>query len=708
MRRFLLRLSAITVFVAPPCWLLVFVRQETGQLLPIDDLGGLIGRTINGEVDSEVLIWWCVLGLGVAWILGLVSLVRAFLDIRSGRVTHRRFARWLALVLFTGVFPAGINSVRADSVGELTDESIVMAELPTEKTERSSRGPEEIVAFGLGAGSALIGAGVAKRLRAAQSRRLRGSGEDDEVAAGEMIPEWPVWRSAEHLTDRMAAAVNSAANSDGSARVVQVVVRDDGDLLLEFDQVPKVVPPFERATNRISILPRNSEVSRLVDAEHSAPVLIPVGRTTGGSVWVNLEVVRRFSVDAVTSDGDMVWRAMTMGARMSSFAGRVAIIGSDVGQFVGAGRVAAPEHVGSLVEIASEFGPVVAILEDDEPVISGQVSMCLRRGALDSSEYGLLQRSDGWRLMPAGVEIDPVGISGDEVQRVRHLLGESERPLLVRTTAPISCPVSGHSALPEWTFLASVMGPPMVVHRTHGRVDFERSKAEELVIWLALHPHQRRRSLARTALWNAAVKDATFSNITAEVRRAMSIVEAAPDGSQWLGITMTDEMPLDGAVVADSELLKRALDHARSKPEEDGIGALRQALDLVRGTPFSGSDFIWPDYIGVSSDVAVMIVRASMLMAEMCRENGDLEGVYWATAKGLLALPGHEELVAIRMRAHADHGDFTGVRTEWDAYCRAIAADEWRPSEPAPKLVELWRQLGGRSASEELRDSEKK
>jgi hypothetical protein len=234
-----------------------------------------------------------------------------------------------------------------------------------------------------------------------------------------------------------------------------------------------------------------------------------------------------------------------------------------------------------------------------------------------------------------------------------------------------------------------------VMHRNLSAVHFERSKAEELVIWLALHPQQRRRSLARTALWNAAVKDATFSNITAEVRRALTIVEEAPPGSQWLGITMTDDLPLHDAVVADSQILKTALDHARMMPEDDGIGALRQALDLVRGTPFSGSDFIWPDYIGVSSDVAVMIVRASMLMADMCREQGDLEGVYWATAKGLIALPGHEELVAIRMKAHADHGDFSGVRAEWDSYCRAIAADEWRPSEPAPKLVELWRRLGG-------------
>jgi len=325
--------------------------------------------------------------------------------------------------------------------------------------------------------------------------------------------------------------------------------------------------------------------------------------------------------------------------------------------------------------------------------------LSLRRGKPGYLEHGLIKSESGWRLMPSGTAIEPVGMADDEIQRVRQLLGDDHHPMVVRERVAVEVPCMPHHALPQWTFLARVMGPPMVTHRTQGRVDFERSKAEELVIWLALHPQQRRRSLARTALWNAAVKDATFSNITAEVRRALSIVEELGDGEHWLGITMTDDLPLNGAVAADSHVLKVALDHARSKPEDDGIGALREGLDLVQGTPFCGSNFIWPDYIGVSSDIAVMIVRASMLMADMCREVGDLEGVYWATAKGLLALPGHEELVAIRMRAHADHGDFTGVRTEWDAYCRAIAADEWRPSEPAPKLVELWRQLGGRDAT---------
>ena len=56
-------------------------------------------------------------------------------------------------------------------------------------------------------------------------------------------------------------------------------------------------------------------------------------------------------------------------------------------------------------------------------------------------------------------------------------------------------------------------------------------------------------------------------------------------------------------------------------------------------------------------------------------------------------LSGDEDLIALRMRAHAANGDLAGVRHEWQSYERVIAADPWSDGEPAPKLVELRHQL---------------
>jgi hypothetical protein len=67
--------------------------------------------------------------------------------------------------------------------------------------------------------------------------------------------------------------------------------------------------------------------------------------------------------------------------------------------------------------------------------------------------------------------------------------------------------------------------------------------------------------------------------------------------------------------------------------------------------------------------------------------------VFWATGKGLRVLPGHEELIALRMRAHARAGDLAGVRQEWESYERVLVADAWSDGEPAPKLLALRREL---------------
>jgi hypothetical protein len=47
------------------------------------------------------------------------------------------------------------------------------------------------------------------------------------------------------------------------------------------------------------------------------------------------------------------------------------------------------------------------------------------------------------------------------------------------------------------------------------------------------------------------------------------------------------------------------------------------------------------------------------------------------------------------MKAHAEAGDLSGVRQEWDAYERVIVADAWSDGEPAPKLLALRRELLG-------------
>jgi hypothetical protein len=114
---------------------------------------------------------------------------------------------------------------------------------------------------------------------------------------------------------------------------------------------------------------------------------------------------------------------------------------------------------------------------------------------------------------------------------------------------------------------------------------------------------------------------------------------------------------------------------------------------MIREMPFAGTSYLWPDAEGITSNLVLLAITATSEFAGHALSLGDTEGVFWATAHGLKVLPGHEELIGLRMQAHARTGDLSGVRQEWECYERVLVADAWSDGEPAPKLLALRRQL---------------
>ena len=166
-----------------------------------------------------------------------------------------------------------------------------------------------------------------------------------------------------------------------------------------------------------------------------------------------------------------------------------------------------------------------------------------------------------------------------------------------------------------------------------------------------------------------------------------------PRGEEWLGRTLTEVLPLHDGVIADVDIVRARLDAARLQPPELAIETLRPAVELVRDAPFTGTGYLWPDAEGIASNLVLLGTSAATELAGHFLSMGDVDGVFWATGQGLKVLPGHEELIALRMRAHARAGDLSGVRLEWESYERVLDADPWSDGEPAPKLVLLRRQL---------------
>ena len=109
----------------------------------------------------------------------------------------------------------------------------------------------------------------------------------------------------------------------------------------------------------------------------------------------------------------------------------------------------------------------------------------------------------------------------------------------------------------------------------------------------------------------------------------------------------------------------------------DAIEVLRPGVDLLAGMPLAGTGYLWPDAEGITSSLVLLATAAATELANHYLLLGDVDGVFWATGQGLKVLSGHDELISLRMRAHARRGDLAGVRGEGESYERQLAAGSW-------------------------------
>ncbi|MEY2401968.1 MAG: hypothetical protein QOJ08_2079, partial [Ilumatobacteraceae bacterium] len=525
------------------------------------------------------------------------------------------------------------------------------------------------------------------------------------------------------------------------ARALAVEVADDGEIRLFTDR-PTVTVADHWSLDRDAgswRLPAHVSLADLADdarrANQPCPAILHIGQSAGGQLFVDLEAVGLLSVDAAPEVASLIVRCAAASLAVSPFieSSRIFTVGLEVETQLGSPNVESHDTLSSAVQaVRSTVGSIAAATSGTVTTMAlraaGQggeawePSLLLALGAGDPDELALLtalaagggrgvgimidrpvvgsgavlRAVDGdFLLEPLGRRVNPVGVSAAEVAAVGDLLEAAGRPLSVISYDPVAQRVTN---VVEFTdrprsILVQVLGDVAVLAATGEPVGFDRSKAQELVVWLSQHRRRPTRASARTALWDIAVRDATFSNVVSDARRAMAKVVTPPSGQEWLGRTMNEDLPLHDLVVSDAELLADRVANARGLDGQEAINVLRPGVELIHGMPFAGTSYLWSDAEGITSSLVLLATSAAADLAARYLEGGDIDGVFWATGQGLKVLAGHEELIALRMRAHARRGDLAGVRNEWDSYERAVNADNWSAAEPSPKLIELRREL---------------
>lgn len=223
-----------------------------------------------------------------------------------------------------------------------------------------------------------------------------------------------------------------------------------------------------------------------------------------------------------------------------------------------------------------------------------------------------------------------------------------------------------------------LLGPVSLTGAT-GRYDSAReAPSTELAAYLYLNPDVGHHAID-AALWPTSTVHKSMR--TSVVSRLRSWLGQDADGAYYfprLQDTEGHRYRLSPSVTCDWTRFQRFSAAGLHDTSEDGDLALRRALSLVRGRPFSAVDrqrYAWAEPL--MQEMSEAIVDVALELSDRLREAGDTTGALWAANRGLLAAEESEPLHRAVFRAHHKAGDTTALR------------------EAAARLVRINDQLGG-------------
>ena len=213
------------------------------------------------------------------------------------------------------------------------------------------------------------------------------------------------------------------------------------------------------------------------------------------------------------------------------------------------------------------------------------------------------------------------------------------------------------------------------------------------LVWLSQHRDRSTRSGARTALWETGCARRDVRQ--RRQRRPPGLARIGPplDGRSGSGGRSPSSCHCTRGVVTDAEQLRAGSTQPGGHCRTTAIEVFGPASSSSATCRSPAPSYLWPDAEGITSQLTLLVDvrgdRARRALPDARRHRRRVLG----DRSGPAGAAGHEELIALRMRAHARQGDLAGVRHEWEIVRTRAArrpVERWRT---CAKLVDLRREL---------------
>ena len=253
---------------------------------------------------------------------------------------------------------------------------------------------------------------------------------------------------------------------------------------------------------------------------------------------------------------------------------------------------------------------------------------------------------------------------------------------LWEATEPYREPTAASAPLrPTWDvdYVVEILGKVRVTDRAGAEMHFDRSASAELLAYLVRHRNGVTTDTAMEAMYpNQAPAKNRMYNLASCARKTLG---TTPDGEDYVPRATEGVFYVTDRVGCDYDHFTDLVAYASKCEPSEAVAVLREALEMVRGEPFTGRGLDWASISGDYTEVALAVDEAARAMATIALDELDRpDEAAWATRQGLAVNPRSTELHLLRLRAALARDD-GGIEPDavFQQYRTVMEADDTLP-----------------------------